>query len=161
MKGSSSGYLVDNEGKIDFPVVGTLNLGGMTTKEAEALIKSKIVPYMSASENPIVQVRMSNYKYAMLGGIKAPGVYTAPNEKISIVEAIARAGDLDLYGQRDKIFLIRENAQGQREYCRTQEGPSAKLLLRQLHLHVALPLRHADLRLHLYPRPHPLTRLLS
>ena len=116
LKGSSSGYLVDNEGKIDFPVVGTLNLGGMTTKEAEALIKSKIVPYMSASENPIVQVRMSNYKYAMLGGIRAPGVYTAPNEKVSIVEAIARAGDLDLYGQRDKIFLIRENAQGQREY---------------------------------------------
>ena len=116
LKGSTSGYLVDNEGKIDFPVVGTLNLGGMTTKEAAALIKSKIVPYMSASENPIVQVRMSNYKYAMLGGIKAPGVYTAPNEKISIVEAIARAGDLDLYGQRDKIFLIRENAQGQREY---------------------------------------------
>ena len=116
LKGSTSGYLVDNEGKIDFPVVGTLNLGGMTTKEAEALIKSKIVPYRSASENPIVQVRMSNYKYAMLGGIKMPGVYTAPNEKISIVEAIARAGDLDLYGQRDKIFLIRENAQGQREY---------------------------------------------
>ena len=116
LKGSTSGYLVDNEGKIDFPVVGTLNLGGMTTKEAEALIKSKIVPYMSVSENPIVQVRMSNYKYAMLGGIKMPGVYTAPNEKISIVEAIARAGDLDLYGQRDKIFLIRENAQGQREY---------------------------------------------
>ena len=116
LKGSTSGYLVDNEGKIDFPVVGTLNLGGMTTKEAEALIKSKIVPYMAASENPIVQVRMSNYKYAMLGGIKAPGVYTAPNEKISIVEAIARAGDLDLYGQRDKIFLIRENEHGQREY---------------------------------------------
>ena len=116
LKGSTSGYLVDNEGNIDFPVVGTLSLGGMTTKEAEALIKSKIVPYMSVSENPIVQVRMSNYKYAMLGGIKMPGVYTAPNEKISIVEAIARAGDLDLYGQRDKIFLIRENAQGQREY---------------------------------------------
>ena len=116
LKGSSSGYLVDNEGKIDFPVVGTLNLGGMTTKEAEVLIKSKIEPYMSASENPIVQVRMSNYKYAMLGGIRAPGVYTAPNEKISIVEAIARAGDLDLYGQRDKIFLIRENEHGEREY---------------------------------------------
>ena len=116
LKGSTSGYLVDNEGKIDFPVVGTLNLGGMTTKEAWALIKSKIVPYMSASENPIVQVRMSNYKYAMLGGINSPGVYTAPNEKISIVEAIARAGDLNLYGQRDKIFLIRENEHGEREY---------------------------------------------
>ena len=111
-----SGYLVDNEGNIDFPVVGTLSLGGMTTKEAEALIKSKIAPYMSVSENPIVQVRMSNYKYAMLGGVNAPGVYTAPNEKISIVEAIARAGDLNLYGQRDKIFLIRENEHGQREY---------------------------------------------
>ena len=116
LKGAAASYLVDNEGKIDFPVVGTLNLGGMTTKEAEALIKSKIVSYMSASENPIVQVRMSNYKYAMLGGIRAPGVYTAPNEKISIVEAIARAGDLDLYGQRDKIFLIRENEHGEREY---------------------------------------------
>lgn len=115
LKGSST-YLVDNEGNIDFPVVGTLTLGGMTTKEAEALIKSKIVPYMSASENPIVQVRMSNYKYAMLGGINSPGVYTAPNEKISIVEAIARAGDLNLYGQRDKIFLIRENEHGEREY---------------------------------------------
>lgn len=112
----TSGYLVDNEGNIDFPVVGTLSLGGMTTKEAEALIKSKIAPYMSVSENPIVQVRMSNYKYAMLGGVNAPGVYTAPNEKISIVEAIARAGDLNLYGQRDKIFLIRENEHGQREY---------------------------------------------
>lgn len=115
LEGGST-YLVDNEGNIDFPVVGTLGLGGMTTKEAEALIKSKIVPYMSASENPIVQVRMSNYKYAMLGGINAPGVYTAPNEKISIVEAIARAGDLNLYGQRDKIFLIRENEHGEREY---------------------------------------------
>ena len=115
MRGTA-GYLVDNEGNIDFPVVGTLSLGGMTTKEAETLIKSKIVPYMSASENPIVQVRMANYKYAMLGGINAPGVYTAPNEKISIVEAIARAGDLNLYGQRDKIFLIRENEHGQREY---------------------------------------------
>ena len=115
LKGSSS-YLVDNEGNIDFPVVGTLNLGGMTTKEAETLIKSKITPYMSASENPIVQVRMSNYKYAMLGGINTPGVYTALNEKISIVEAIARAGDLNLYGQRDKIFLIRENEHGEREY---------------------------------------------
>ena len=119
LKGTTAGlagYLVDNDGNIDFPVVGTLNLGGMTTKEAETLIKSKIVPYMSASENPIVQVRMSNYKYAMLGGINAPGVYTAPNEKISIVEAIARAGDLNLYGQRDKIFLIRENERGEREY---------------------------------------------
>ena len=115
LKGSST-YLVDNEGNIDFPVVGTLTLGGMTTKEAETLIKSKIVPYMSATENPIVQVRMSNYKYAMLGAVNGPGVYTAPNEKISIVEAIARAGDLNLYGQRDKIFLIRENEHGEREY---------------------------------------------
>lgn len=111
-----AGYLVDNEGNIDFPVVGILSLGGMTTREAETLIKSKIVPYMSASENPIVQVRMSNYKYAMLGAVNGPGVYTAPNEKISIVEAIARAGDLNLYGQRDKIFLIRENEHGEREY---------------------------------------------
>lgn len=111
-----SGYLVNNEGNIDFPVVGTIHLGGMTTNEAEAFIKSKIAPYLSSLENPIVQVRLANYKYAMLGAVNGPGVYVAENEKVSIIEAIAKAGDLNLYGQRDRIYLIRENVDGTREY---------------------------------------------
>ena len=73
LKGGGS-YLVDNEGNIEFPVVGTVHLGGLTTKEAEELIKSKVSLYMAESENPIVQVRMSNYKYVLLGAVGAPGV---------------------------------------------------------------------------------------
>lgn len=110
-----SSYLVDNQGNIEFPVVGTVHLGGLTTKEAEELIKSKVAPFMAESENPIVQVRMANYKYVMLGAVNGPGVYTAPNEKIGILEAIAKAGDIKFSGKRNKIYLIREKADGTRE----------------------------------------------
>ena len=59
---------------------------------------------------------MINYKYAVLGGVKSPGVFTTQNEKVSILEAIAQAGDLTTFAYRDRIFLIRENADGQKEY---------------------------------------------
>ena len=109
-------YLVDNEGNIVFPVIGTIHLGGMTKNEAEAFIKSKIEPYLAAAENPIVHVRMVNYKYTVIGEVNKPGMFTTKNEKINVIEALAQAGDLTLFGQRDKVFLIRENAEGQKEY---------------------------------------------
>ena len=109
-------YLVDNEGNISYPVIGTLHLGGLTKKEAEDLIQSKIKPYLAETENVVVHVRMINYKYAVLGGVNKPGVFTTQNEKVSILEAIAQAGDLTTFAYRDRIFLIRENADGQKEY---------------------------------------------
>lgn len=109
-------YLVDNDGNIDYPVIGTVHLGGLSKKEAENLIKSKIMPYMSESENVVVHVRLINYKYAILGGVKNPGVFTTQNEKVSILEAIAQAGDLTTFAYRDRIFLIRETIEGQKEY---------------------------------------------
>ena len=114
LKGEGS-YLVDNDGNIDFPVIGTIHLGGLTTKEGESLIKSKIAPYIAESEKPIVQIRMPNYKYVVLGAVNAPGVYTAPNEKIGVIEALAKAGDIKFSGKRDKVSLIRERADGSRE----------------------------------------------
>ena len=111
-------YLVDNDGNIDFPVIGEIHLGGMTKNEAEAYIKGLIKPYMSASENPVIHVRMVNYKYAVIGEVNHPGMFTTMNEKINIIEALAQAGDLTLYGERDKIFLLRENSNGQKEYHR-------------------------------------------
>lgn len=109
-------YLVDNDGNISFPIIGTLHLGGMTKNQAEDFIKSKIAPYLASEENPIVHVRMVNYKYTVIGEVNRPGMFTAKNEKINIIEALAQAGDLTLFGERDKIFLIRENAEGQKEY---------------------------------------------
>lgn len=112
----TNNYLVDNEGNIDYPVIGTVHLGGLGKKDAENLIKSMIQPYLSESENVVVHVRMKNYKFSILGSVNTPGVYTAQNEKVNILEAIAMAGDLTTFAYRDRIFLIRENADGQKEY---------------------------------------------
>lgn len=109
-------YLVDNEGNIDMPIIGTVHVGGLTKNEAEQLIESKIAPYLSETEKPIVHVRMANYKYAVLGGVNKPGVFTTQNEKVSILEAIAQAGDLTTFACRDRIFLVRENAEGQKDF---------------------------------------------
>ena len=111
-----SDYLVDNDGNIEYPVIGTVHLGGMTKGEAEKAIKEKIAPYMSATENVVVHIRMSNYKFAILGGVNRPGVFTTPNEKVSILEAIAQAGDLTTFAYRDRIYLIREDSLGQKAF---------------------------------------------
>ena len=117
-QGTIYDYLVDNDGNIEFPVLGTLHLGGMTKTEAEQFIKSKIQPYMAESENVVVHVAMMNYKYAVLGGVRSPGLYSTRNEKVSILEAIAQAGDLTTFAYRDRIFLIREGSDGQKEFHR-------------------------------------------
>lgn len=109
-------YLVSNDGTIVMPIIGTITVGGLSKNEAEQLIKSKIQPYLAESENVVVHVRMMNYKYAILGGVKSPGLYTTQNEKVSILEAIAQAGDLTTFAYRDRIYLIRENSEGQKEY---------------------------------------------
>ena len=70
---------------------------------------------MNASENPIVTVRMINYKISVLGEVSRPGMFTVANEKINILEALAQAGDLTIYGVRDRVQLIRENDNGQKE----------------------------------------------
>ncbi len=108
-------YLVDNQGFIDFPIIGSIQVGGLTKSACEKLIHDKIVPYMNANENPIVTVRMSSYSISVLGEVQRPGSYQVSREKISVLEALAQAGDLTIYGVRDKVKLIREDAQGRKE----------------------------------------------
>ena len=106
-------YLVNNEGEIDFPVLGKLKVGGLTKNEAETLIREKLQPYLK--ETPIVTVRMANYKISVLGEVAKPGTFTVSNEKVNVLEALAMAGDMTVYGVRDNVKLIREDAQGKRE----------------------------------------------
>ena len=113
--GSLQTYLVDNNGCIEFPVVGTLEVGGLTKSQCEKLIHDKIQRYMNAEENPVVTVRMSNYKISVIGEVARPGMFTVGNEKINIFEALAQAGDLTIYGVRDRVKLIREDAQGHKD----------------------------------------------
>ena len=106
-------YLVDNEGNINFPVLGELKLGGLTKREAEQLIIDKLKPYMK--ETPIVTVRMVNYKISVIGEVTRPGTFTISNEKVNLLEALAMAGDMTVYGLRDNAKLIREDANGKQQ----------------------------------------------
>ena len=108
-------YLVSNEGTIDFPVLGTLKVAGLTKSETEKLIREKLEQGDYLGETPIVTVRITNYRVSVLGEVQRPGVFTITNEKISVFEALAMAGDLTIWGMRDNVKLIREDAEGQRE----------------------------------------------
>ena len=107
-------YLVDNEGKINFPIVGELHVGGLTKSEAENMIRAKIMPYMSEAENPIVTVRMTGYQISVIGEVSRPGTFTVSREKITVLEALAQAGDLTIYGVRNNVQLIREDSEGRK-----------------------------------------------
>lgn len=108
-------YLVDNNGQIEFPVVGSVTVGGLTKSDCEKLILSKIKPYLNENERPVVTVRMSNYKISVLGEVAHPGMFTVGNEKINILEALAQAGDLTIYGVRTNVKLIREDETGKKQ----------------------------------------------
>lgn len=116
--GSLQGYLVDNDGNIEFPVIGKLHVMGLTKTECEDLIKSKVSNYLSAEANPIVTVRMSSYRVTVIGEVGRPGVVQVPTEKMSVIEALAQSGDLSIYGKRDNVMLIREDATGEKSVHR-------------------------------------------
>ncbi|MFR9610953.1 MAG: polysaccharide biosynthesis/export family protein [Rikenellaceae bacterium] len=106
-------YLVDNDGSINFPVVGRLYIGDLTTGEVEEMIVERLKRYFK--ETPIVTVRLTNYNISVLGEVSNPGVFTIEGEKVTILEALAMAGDMTIYGQRQNIKLVREDVMGERK----------------------------------------------
>lgn len=107
-------YLVSNDGTISFPVLGTLKVGGLSKVECEKLIHDRIIRYLNGKEDPVVSVRMANYKISVLGEVARPGMFTVNSEEINIFEALALAGDLTIYGVRDHVKIIRKDADGKR-----------------------------------------------
>jgi polysaccharide export outer membrane protein len=99
-------YLVDTNGEIDFPVLGKLKIGGLTRDELIAFLKDKLEPDYIL--NPNINVRIANYKITVLGDVQRPGSYPIPNERITILEALGLAGDLNLSAQRENILVQRE-----------------------------------------------------
>lgn len=98
-------YIVDVGGEINFPVLGKIKIAQLTTKEATIKINDLLLKYLN---NPTVIVQLVNFKVSVLGEVRNPGSYTIQNERINILEAIALAGDLTIYGKRKTITLIRE-----------------------------------------------------
>ena len=99
-------YLVDEKGEINFPVLGKLKLGGMSREDATTLLENKLKDYIT---DPVVTIRLTNFRISVIGEVNLPGVYTITNERVSILEAIALAGDLSINGKRDNLLLIRED----------------------------------------------------
>lgn len=98
-------YLVDANGTIDFPVLGKLKVGGLTRSAVLQLFQEKIGAYI---KNPIVNLRIMNFKVSVQGEVVAPGTYTIDSERITLIEALSKARDLTIYGKRNNILIIRE-----------------------------------------------------
>lgn len=111
------GYLVDNDGDINFPVIGKVHVGGLTKTECEDLIKERIAPYLAKTENPVVICRMSSFHVTLIGETGSK-VIEVPTEKINIIDALAEGGDLGLYGKRTNVLLVREDATGEKHIHR-------------------------------------------
>lgn len=98
-------YLIDSYGNIDFPVLGTLKISGLTRVQATKMIRDMLIDYI---KDPIVNIRIVNFKITILGEVNRPGSYTINNERITILEAIGFAGDLTIQANRKNVLVIRE-----------------------------------------------------
>ena len=105
------GYLVDMEGNIDFPILGRLKVTGMNREQVSEMIKQRIINN-GLIFDPVVVVEFMNFKISVLGEVRNPGMFTLQDDKITILEALARAGDLTIYGRRDNILVQRHEQSG-------------------------------------------------
>lgn len=98
-------YIVDVEGNIEFPVLGKVKLGGLSKEEAVNYIKNLLKDHV---KDAVVNLRILNYKISVLGEVNRPGTFSIPSERVTVLEALGKAGDLTIYGKRKNVLLIRE-----------------------------------------------------
>lgn len=103
------GYLVSDEGKIEMPVIGKIEVANKTLEEIQEIIQSKTMEYF---KEVYVTVKYGGFKVTVLGEVKKPGVFYFFNNKITLLEALGQAGDLNEFGNREKILLLRTGAKG-------------------------------------------------
>lgn len=101
------GYVVDNEGMIDFPVLGPIKVDGLTRWELSELIKKKLISGAYLSD-AVVTVEFMNFKVSVIGEVNSPGTYTIQGDKVTILQAISLARDLTIFGLRENVAVIRE-----------------------------------------------------
>lgn len=99
------GFIVNEDGKINLPLIGDLNVSGLSTKELSKIITTQLSPYV---KNPSVKVFILNFKFSVLGEVSSPGTFSVLEQKISIPQALGMAGDLTINGDRTKILIIRK-----------------------------------------------------
>jgi len=101
------GYVVDNDGYIDFPVLGKLYVAGLTRWQLAEMIKDKLIKDGLLSD-AVVTVEFMNFKVSVMGEVTSPGTYTIQGDKVTVLQALSLARDLTIFGKRDKVSVIRE-----------------------------------------------------
>jgi polysaccharide export outer membrane protein len=99
-----AGYLVDKDGNIEVPVLGKFHVSGLTTTAIKDLVAAKAVKLF---KDPVINVRLVNFKVTVLGEVARPGTYIINGEKASVVDALGMAGDMTIFGKRDNLLLAR------------------------------------------------------
>lgn len=113
-------YLVDSDGNIEFPVLGSVHVAGLTRQELTSKMEVKVSDYV---QNPIINIKITNFQVTILGEVQQPGTFTIPDERISLTKALGLAGDLTIYGRRDNVLVIRETDDSKRyEYLNLTES---------------------------------------
>jgi polysaccharide export outer membrane protein len=107
-------YLIDNTGFIDFPVIGKIKIGGLTRTEANKKLVEAVSEYIT---KPSINLSILNFKISVLGEVYRPGSYVIQSERITLLEALSKAGDLTIYGKRNNLLVIRE-VEGKKTYSR-------------------------------------------
>lgn len=106
------GYLVDKDGMVQLPIIGNIKAGGLTTPQFRDQLTKRLLTYL---KEPVVNVRIINFKISVLGDVMRPNVYSVQDERITILEALSLAGDLNITAKRKNVLLIREQ-DGNRQY---------------------------------------------
>lgn len=103
-----SGYLVNEQGYIRFPILGDIKATGLTKMELQDQIRTSLINKKLLLD-PIIEIRHLNFKVSVLGEVARPTLITVPNEKITLLEALSLAGDMTIYAKRKNILVIRED----------------------------------------------------
>ena len=101
------GYLVNQDGNIDFPILGEIHVEGLTRMQVTELIKKRLISE-ELIKDPIVTVQFLNFKVSVIGEVGRPGTFDISGDRITLLEALSMAGDLTIYGRRDRVAVIRE-----------------------------------------------------
>lgn len=107
------GYLIDENGFVNLPYIGGVEVGGLSRTEAVSLIENKLSNYVT---HPVVNIQILNYKITVLGDVVRPGTFKVPNERITLLEAVGLAGDLKITGNRKNVLIVRDNDGVKTEY---------------------------------------------
>lgn len=111
------GYLVNHKGEIQFPFIGIIKVAGLTKFQLTEYLTQQLRDRKLLVE-PIVTIRHLNYRVSVMGEVARPGVFSVPNEKLSLLEALSFAGDITIYGRKDNVLLIREDDKGEKQIKR-------------------------------------------